>query len=101
MEDPGSAKAMGRTRAVPLRADWELVKDEIMYRCVLAKFQQHKQIRLTLLSTGDATLVEHTKNGLLLILLSIRNTQRAVRAKNTREREREREQREREETHIL
>jgi predicted NAD-dependent protein-ADP-ribosyltransferase YbiA (DUF1768 family) len=39
------------------------VKDDYMYKCVLAKFSQHGTIRRTLLDTGDALLVEHTSNG--------------------------------------
>ncbi|CAF1220234.1 unnamed protein product [Adineta steineri] len=44
------------------RADWDDVKDEIMFKACLAKFQQHLKLKELLLSTGDRTLVEHTKN---------------------------------------
>ncbi len=33
-----------------------------MYKCVLAKFQQHVEIQKILLDTEDAVLVEHTSN---------------------------------------
>jgi len=33
-----------------------------MYRVVRAKFSQHGGLRVLLLSTGDAELVEHTAN---------------------------------------
>jgi len=33
-----------------------------MYKCVLAKFQQHVDIQKILLDTEDAVLVEHTSN---------------------------------------
>lgn len=33
-----------------------------MYEAVRAKFNQHKHLRDLLLATGDAKLVEHTKN---------------------------------------
>ena len=39
-----------------------MVKDDIMREVVMAKFTQHKALTATLLSTGDAMLVEHTAN---------------------------------------
>jgi ribA/ribD-fused uncharacterized protein len=55
------AAKLGRDRSVPLRADWEMAKDDIMRAAVRAKFTQHQRLRSLLLSTGDATLVEHTE----------------------------------------
>lgn len=55
---PGDAKGGGRNKSIPLRADWESVKDEIMYRAVLRKFETHEDIRHRLLQTGDEELVE-------------------------------------------
>lgn len=62
IEKPGDAAKLGRDRRLPLRADWEQVKDAIMYKCVRAKFTQHKDLRALLLQTGTAKIVEHTKN---------------------------------------
>ena len=59
---PSEAAALGRSRKLPLRRDWEGVKDAIMREAVLAKFSQHEDLRATLLGTGDAELVEHTTN---------------------------------------
>lgn len=59
---PMVAARLGRSRAQPIRADWEQVKDELMKTALLAKFTQNKDILAILLSTGDAQLVEHTKN---------------------------------------
>ena len=59
---PSEAARLGRDRKVSLRRDWESVKDAIMREAVLAKFTQHDDLRELLLSTGDATLVEHTEN---------------------------------------
>lgn len=59
---PSEAARLGRSRKYPLRDDWEEVKEDIMYRAVLAKFTQHEDIQEILLNTEDATLVEHTKN---------------------------------------
>ena len=61
-KSPMEAARMGRDRTKPLRQDWETVKDDVMHRVVLAKFTQHPSIRSQLLSTGDAQIVEHTKN---------------------------------------
>jgi len=59
---PKAAAQMGRDRSLPLRKDWDTIKDSIMHNVVKAKFVQHKELTATLLSTGDTTLVEHTKN---------------------------------------
>lgn len=56
---PGDAKELGRTTKHPLRADWENVKDSIMHRAVLRKFQSHEDIRRRLLDTDDEELVEN------------------------------------------
>ena len=56
------AAHMGRDRKKKLRRDWESAKVSIMREAVLAKFEQHEQLRALLLSTGDAKLVEHTEN---------------------------------------
>lgn len=53
---------MGRSRQRPLRNDWEIVKDDIMREALKAKFTQNEDLRKILLETGDAQLVEHTKN---------------------------------------
>ena len=53
-----AAANLGRSRQVPIRADWEAVKDEVMYQAVLAKFKTHEQVRDRLLSTGSETIVE-------------------------------------------
>ncbi len=59
---PMIAARMGRNRAWPLRKDWEEVKDDVMRRALRAKFTQHPHLRELLTSTGEADLVEHTKN---------------------------------------
>ena len=57
---PKAAAEAGRSRARPLRSDWEAVKDDVMRRAVLAKFEQHPDIARVLLSTGDEAIVEAT-----------------------------------------
>ena len=61
------AANMGRSRKLPLRRDWESVKDQIMLEALRAKFTQHEELKETLLGTGDALLVEHTENNLFHI----------------------------------
>ena len=61
-QSPRIAAQMGRSRQRPLRKDWETVKDSIMHEAVLAKFTQHADLRDILLGTGDAAIVEHTRN---------------------------------------
>ena len=53
------AANLGRSRRVPLREDWEQVKDEIMMAAVMAKFRTHKDIRELLLSTNDEAIIEN------------------------------------------
>jgi ribA/ribD-fused uncharacterized protein len=59
---PSLAANMGRSRKLPLRRDWESVKDQIMLEVVRAKFTQHEDLKAILLGTGAAKLVEHTEN---------------------------------------
>lgn len=53
---------MGRSRQRPLRKDWEVAKDQIMLEALRAKFSQNEELKKILLNTGDAVLVEHTRN---------------------------------------
>ncbi|MEB3338341.1 MAG: NADAR family protein [Leptolyngbyaceae bacterium] len=87
---PKDAANLGRDRALPLRPDWEQVKDDIMRQAVLCKFQTHADIRAILLSTGEKVLVENSpidyywgcgkdgsgKNKLGLILMEVRESLR-------------------------
>ena len=81
------AAEMGRQRSRPLRVDWESVKEDIMRRAVLRKFETHADIRAVLLGTGDEQIVENApgdyywgcgkdgsgKNRLGHILMDVRN----------------------------
>jgi ribA/ribD-fused uncharacterized protein len=55
------AASLGRSRKVPIRRDWEHVKDQVMLDALRAKFSQHPYLHEILLGTGDALLVEHTE----------------------------------------
>ncbi len=61
-KSPMIAARIGRSRQRPLRTDWEAVKDEVMREALRAKFGQHPKLKSLLLSTGDAELIEHTRN---------------------------------------
>lgn len=43
-----------------MRADWELIKQQVMFEAVYFKFKQNRQILKKLLATGDAYIVEAT-----------------------------------------
>jgi ribA/ribD-fused uncharacterized protein len=61
-KSPMIAARLGRNREWPLRPDWEQIKDDVMRQAIKAKVMQHADVRETLLSTGDALIVEHTTN---------------------------------------
>ncbi|MCR4803174.1 MAG: NADAR family protein [Lachnospiraceae bacterium] len=52
------AAEMGRNRDLPLREDWEQIKDNIMRKAVCAKFTQNIDIKDILISTGRETIIE-------------------------------------------
>lgn len=59
---PFLAARLGRERQRSFRNDWDIVRDTIMRAALHAKFTQHDDLFAILLSTHDATLVEHTRN---------------------------------------
>lgn len=59
VKTPKDAAKLGRDRSRPLRHDWNEVKDDIMRRGVLRKFETHASIREILLSTGSELIVEN------------------------------------------
>jgi hypothetical protein len=56
---PKQAAELGRSRKVPLRDDWEKVKDAVMLKAVQRKFEIHADLRTLLLATGEEELVEN------------------------------------------
>ena len=42
------------------RNDWESIKEDVMYKALLAKFTQHSYLRKLLLGTEERKLVEHS-----------------------------------------
>ena len=59
---PKAVAELGRKRELPLRPDWEQVKDDIMRKAVLRKFETHADLHAILLDTGHEDLVEKTTN---------------------------------------
>ncbi len=55
---PMDAKRLGQSTDRPLRPDWEAVKEDVMFRATLAKYETHADVRAVLLATGDEELVE-------------------------------------------
>lgn len=62
LDTPMKAAEMGRNRDLPLRKDWEQVKDDVMRKAVWEKFTQNKEIRDILMSTEKETIIEKTTN---------------------------------------
>lgn len=58
--NPKLAANEGRRKDLPMRKDWDLVKDNAMWTALVAKFTQHPDLAKKLLDTGDAHLVEDT-----------------------------------------
>lgn len=87
LDNPMKAAEMGRNRNLPLREDWEQVRDNIMRKAVYAKFSQNSELKNILLKTGSESIVENTssdyywgcgtngsgKNMLGIILMEIRD----------------------------
>lgn len=57
--DPKTAANLGRSRDVPIRSDWEYIKDNVMRKAVLRKFQTHDGLKALLLGTGNEHIVEN------------------------------------------
>lgn len=59
---PSQAKQLAHQFQKQQRPEWSQCKEDIMLRCLRAKFQQHPQLAERLLSSGNLRLVEHTKD---------------------------------------
>jgi len=55
---PKVAAAIGRDKSLPIKQNWDAIKENVMCRVLRAKFDQNLTARDTLLTTGDATLIE-------------------------------------------
>lgn len=54
---PKDARALGQSRRMPIRPDWDEVRDAVMLRALRLKFAR-PALRQLLLETGDRPLVE-------------------------------------------
>lgn len=61
-ENPIIAKRLADEHRGKMRADWDAVKDDVMYRAVRRKFELHPQLRALLLATGDEPIAEDGPN---------------------------------------
>jgi ribA/ribD-fused uncharacterized protein len=55
-DSPSTAKKLGK--AAFIRLDWDLVKEEVMKKALLAKFRSNEFAKEILLETGDEIIVE-------------------------------------------
>ena len=60
LTDPAETISYSRTHSSAVRPDWHDVKNEVMLKACVAKFQQHPKLKELLLSTGDSMIIEHT-----------------------------------------
>ncbi|HEY0756617.1 MAG TPA: NADAR family protein [Ktedonobacteraceae bacterium] len=56
---PRQAADLGRKHEMPLRPDWEEVKDAVMLKAVQRKFEMHPELRAILLATAEDKIVEN------------------------------------------
>ena len=56
---PKDAKALGLTRKVQLRDDWEAVREDIMYEAVAKKFRTQDGLKKLLLETDQEEIFEN------------------------------------------
>ncbi len=61
-EKPIIAKTLADKNKAAMRADWDAIKDEVMYRAVRRKFELHAQLRDMLFATGDEEIMESAPN---------------------------------------
>lgn len=59
---PYLAAQMGRNPDLPMREDWDDVRESFMWTALKAKFSQYKVLQELILSTKTSHLYEHTKN---------------------------------------
>ena len=62
LDNPMKAAQLGRNRDLPLREDWEKVKDDVMRNAVYAKFSQNIELKKKLIATYPNEIIEKTSN---------------------------------------
>ena len=61
-KSPLTAARLGRSRKIPIKTNWEKIKDSVMHLAVTEKFLQHAELQELLLSTENRKIIEHTLN---------------------------------------
>lgn len=59
---PSIAAKLGRMKTIPIREDWEQIKNGVMLEVLRYKFTQHENLKKLLLDTKNKILIEHTSN---------------------------------------
>lgn len=59
-DTPKEAANMGRDRNLPLRPDWESVKEQVMLTALRYKFNAYPVLKTALLNTGEEILIENS-----------------------------------------
>jgi ribA/ribD-fused uncharacterized protein len=57
-EKPPIAKSLADKHKAAMRADWDAIKDDVMYRAVCRKFTSHPELKAMLLATKDEEILE-------------------------------------------
>lgn len=60
LKTPKETAQEGKRRDLPLRKDWESIKEDVMYRGIKEKFIQNSTLRSQLLNTGNNELIENS-----------------------------------------
>lgn len=55
--NPREARVLGQNRAVRIRAEWDAIREEVMFEALCLKFQR-PELKALLLGTGQRPLVE-------------------------------------------
>ncbi len=58
LSSPAEVAHMGKRRDLPLRKDWEEIKEKVMLEGLVQKFEQHEDFKKRLLNTVGLTLIE-------------------------------------------
>lgn len=57
---PKRASELGKSKNHELKTNWDAIKLNVMTNALRCKFEQHKDLKTTLLNTNDRLLIEHS-----------------------------------------
>lgn len=58
--NPKEASVLGQNRNIPIKTNWDQIKDDIMRKVVLKKFQTHTKLANLLVCTKEENIVENS-----------------------------------------